>query len=213
VLQETARQGREGRLTKGNAHVFALLLLAEFKAQEALPALLEVISLPGDMAELLFDDAITENLPRVLATLAADRIEALDSLIENAELNSYVRWAGSRAIGYLVQDGKLSRASAVQRLQSHLRAAIDKQDSWQATVLDCDLCYLNPLEAKAEIDEAFAKPMSPTPSPPPAPFTTPRRTSGATTRALAAAARNSKSVACGRAATANLPQAAITARR
>src|SRR5437016_8153875 len=45
VLLDAARLGREGIVREGNAPVFALMLLGEFQAVAALPALMAVLEL------------------------------------------------------------------------------------------------------------------------------------------------------------------------
>jgi hypothetical protein len=135
----------------------ALYLLWEFQAREALPAILAAISLPGEGPFDLFGDGITEDLYRVLATLAGDRLEVIDSLIANPELNEYVRSAAAEVLPLLVRDGKLARADAVERLRGHLRRAIDLGDQALVEHLVTTLCDIWPHEARAEIEEAFEK--------------------------------------------------------
>ena len=52
------RRGAD-EVPEGNAEFFALFLLTEFRAKEALPAILEVVSLPDDLPFELFGDAVT----------------------------------------------------------------------------------------------------------------------------------------------------------
>lgn len=72
VLRNVAALARQGRPPAGHAHFFALFLLAEFRAKEALPAILEAMSLPGDLPFDLFGDAVHETLAPVVADLADD---------------------------------------------------------------------------------------------------------------------------------------------
>lgn len=157
VLQEAARLGREGIAREGNAHFYALFLLTEFQATESLQALLEVISLPGEMPEQLFEDAITEVLPRALAVLAADRLDLLESLFADRSLNEYVRSGAVRVLGFWVRDGRLSRSAAIEFLRNHLRTAMSGKDVWLTTAIVSTLTDLNPLETMPEIEEAFAR--------------------------------------------------------
>jgi Protein of unknown function (DUF1186)/SEC-C motif len=157
VLLEAARLGREGIVREGQAPFYALFLIGESQAIEALPALVEVLSLPNDVPEHLFDDAVTEILAHVLAALAANRLDELDGLILNPHLNDYVRSSASTAFEYLVRDQRIDRRSAVERLAGHLRNAISREDVWSVSFLICTLISLNGNEAKADIDEAFQR--------------------------------------------------------
>src|SRR5947209_952942 len=71
LLIESLRQGmelaRRGESGEDNTPFFALFLLGEFGAKEALPAILEAIALPKELLGELLSDAVTEVLDRVLA--------------------------------------------------------------------------------------------------------------------------------------------------
>src|SRR5947209_584992 len=69
LIEEATRVVQEGRTVDTNGHFFALFLLAEFRAREALPAIVSALSLPGEGPFDLFADAITEDLPRILPSL------------------------------------------------------------------------------------------------------------------------------------------------
>jgi len=157
VLHSTSNEAREGMKPEGDAHFFALFLLAEFQAKEALPAIIEAVSLPGDLPFDLFGDAITDTLARVLVSLADNGPDLLDSLIRNRELNEYVRWEAAQGYPYLVRDGTASREEAVERLRSHLRDAIDNEDVEITGPLVSVLESLFPAEAYEEITEAYRR--------------------------------------------------------
>ncbi len=157
VLQTASAAARSGATHEGQAPFFALFLLTEFQAKEALPAIVEAVSLPGELPFDLFGDSITETLSRVLASLAGDRHEVLDQLIRNRDLNEYVRWEGAQAYPLLVRDGRLSRLEAVEQLQLHLREAIQNDDFAIAGPLVSQLARLAPKEAYEDIAEAYRR--------------------------------------------------------
>ncbi len=155
VLKEAVQLGREGKVRGGNAPLFALFLLTEFEAREALPVLLGLFALPGLVLDELLDDVITEVTQRVLAVLAGDQPDLIESLIVNRQINEYVRWEAASALCCLVRDGRMPREEAVGRLVRQLRAAIAAEDSWGVTVIVNELGDLNPLEVQEEIKAAF----------------------------------------------------------
>lgn len=158
-IQRATEQVRSGEEPDVDVTLFALYLLTEFQAKEALPAILEAVSLPDDGPDDLFGDAITELLPRTLAILADDQPELLEGLMASETINKYVRWNAARALVYLVRDGRMTRAAAVEALRRQLRAELDR-DEWEfTTMLLWTLSQLNPHEAVAEIDEAFERNM------------------------------------------------------
>jgi hypothetical protein len=132
-------------------------LLTEFQAREAWPAILEAISLPGKGSFDLFGDAVTSFLSRTLVTMIGDRLEALDELVRNRELNEYVRWAAAEAFTVLMRYGRLTRVEAVERLRHHLREAIANEDHAMANGLVNELAPLLPREAYDDIVEAYGR--------------------------------------------------------
>src|SRR5262249_13870036 len=134
-------------------------LLTEFQAKEALPAIVDAVSLPDDLTEALFGDVVTEVLARMLACLAADETDVLDGLISNRQVNEYVRWAAADAVVLLVRDGRLTREDAVARLRRHLRNSLDTDDRPVVGPLVITLENLGAKEAYAEIVEAFDRVM------------------------------------------------------
>ena len=159
AIEEAVAEWRSGDKPVGHTHFFALYLLAEFRAKEAWPAILEAISLPGEGPFDLFGGAITADLARILLILAPGGIELLDSMIRNRDLNEYVRWEAVQAFCLLVRDGSLPREEAVERLTAHLREAIDGEDAQIVTKLVSTLCRLYPAKAVETIQEAFERGM------------------------------------------------------
>ncbi len=155
VLREATSRARAGRIPQGEAQFFAVFLLTEFRAAEALPAILEAFSLPGELPDALFGDAATCTLPRILAFFVGDRPEVVDKLIGDPALNEWVRWGAAETYVYLVRDGRLSRDDAVRRLQQHLRQAVDRSDSVATNGLVSVLDSLAAKEALEDITEAF----------------------------------------------------------
>ncbi|MEX2112230.1 MAG: DUF1186 domain-containing protein [Pirellulales bacterium] len=157
AIRDATASATAGHVPADNLHFFAFFLLTEFRAKEALPAILEAISLPGELPFDLFGDAVTETLRHTLATLAGDQPEILDALIANRALNEYVRIEAASAFLYLVRDGLMTRDAAVASLQRHLRQAIVDEDYEVIAQLISTLLYYGPQAARADIQEAFRR--------------------------------------------------------
>jgi hypothetical protein len=165
LLRRATERTRQGEEIDGNGHFFAMLLLAEFGAVEALPAIVEAISLPDDGPDALFGDTITDGLEQILARFAGPDAELLDRVIADRSVVEYVRNAAIQAYVLLVRDGQFTCGDAVRRLQGHLRAATavaDDADDWFAdpsnmvvTWLINGLCDLDTQPALDDIREAY----------------------------------------------------------
>lgn len=153
AIRQAIVEVRDGFPPDGDAHYFALFLLCEFRAREALPVILDALSLPGEGPFEVFDDVITEYVTRTILTLADDPLPVLEGLAANRHLNTYVRWQGVAGYLYLVRDGRLSREDAVQRLLGHLRRGMEDDPEILTPVLS-ELTHYDAREGRDEIRAA-----------------------------------------------------------
>jgi len=156
VLQHAVGLKREGATYQGNAPFFAMFLLAEFRAKEALPVVMQLLELPDESRYELIGDANTEVLPGLLAAIVDD-VETLEAALSNPALEHMAYWNCAAAMVVMVQMGRLSRGEAVRRLRAHLRRAIQQDDHDRATAIVHELSYLKPREALDDIAKAFER--------------------------------------------------------
>jgi HEAT repeat protein len=158
LLDDATRAIRSGRNVDTNGHFFALFLLAEFRAREALPAVLRAISTPGEGPFRLFGDAVTEQLAGILAALSGrEDLDSFLQLSQNREINEYVRRAALYRLVSMVSEGTYTRDEAVEILRRSLREAIDKEDADLISAFVDALHELYPQEAYQEIKECYEK--------------------------------------------------------
>jgi hypothetical protein len=155
VLRDMAANALSGQETIEMAPIYAALLISEFNATEAFPALLETIMLPDDAVDYQFGDFMCENAARILAHFAGETPDVIDSIIENRELNEVMRWGAVGSYCLLVRDQRVPRSEAVTRLRGFLRRAIELEDVTVIATLVHELSLLGPQEAKDEITAAF----------------------------------------------------------
>jgi hypothetical protein len=94
-------------------HVYAMYLLAQFRVHEAYPILIQLVSLPGEMPFDLIGDTVTEALGSILASVCGGDIAGIQALIENDQVNGYVRSSAMKALLSLVACGERSRDEIV----------------------------------------------------------------------------------------------------
>ncbi len=157
LIEETTALARDDEYPEDNAHLIALLLLTEFQAKSALPAILELLALPYETLDELLGDALTETTLRFLGVLGADHPDLIESMIASRDLNYYVRSAAAGALCVMVRCGTLTREEALERLARQLRAAVESRDQDGVTIVVCRLGILNPLELEAEIRGVFER--------------------------------------------------------
>ena len=142
-------------------HIYALYLLAQFKEPKAYPLIIEFFSAPGEITLDVTGDLVTEDLARILANVSNGNIEPLKQLIENPQINEYVRSAALRSLVVLVAQGVISRESVIEyfaelfttRLEQERSS--DQEPAYIWTNLVSNSARLYPLELKEDIDRAF----------------------------------------------------------
>ncbi len=135
---------------------YALYLLAQFREEQAYPLIVELFSTHD---EALFDanlTFVTETLARVLASVSGGDMRGIQSLIENPELNEYVRAAALRSLVCLVVNDLQPRDAVIAYFQSLFRERLERKYTFAWDVLvGCSLS-IYPEELMPDIRQAFA---------------------------------------------------------
>ncbi|XEC95732.1 DUF1186 domain-containing protein [Paenibacillus tarimensis] len=109
-------------------HIYALYLLAQFRETGLYPLLIRLLNLPDvDLGELLAD-VVTEGVGRMLASVFTEDIASIRQLIENDELDEFVRGQGLHAMAILVLHGKLEREGVVHFFRELLDTKASEDD-------------------------------------------------------------------------------------
>lgn len=111
-------------------------LLADLREQRAYRPLVEFLQSDPDRVESLLGDAITETLPKVLISLSGSDVLPLYELIENAELDEFVRDAAFTAWTYWAAKGQITPDNARTYLLKCLETLQPQADNhvWSAWV-------------------------------------------------------------------------------
>lgn len=155
-LRETADDPQKvARQQDAMLHLYAMYLLAQFREPAAYPILVRLFSMPGEVCFDIAGDTVTEDLDRILASVCGGDVEPIQRMIEDREVNEYVRSACMRALAILVAQGELDRSQVVEYFRSLFNGKLqcDAGFLWGSFVLAC--CDLYPEELLPEIERAF----------------------------------------------------------
>ena len=155
LLRNATQLARAGDCPSSVGSLIAILLLTEFRAPEALPVILEAVSLPNDGVVDLLGDIIPEQLSSVFAAMAPDATELIDDLIANSDRYEQVRLAAAKTYLLWVRDGRMTREQAVRRLGAHLSQAITDRDIQAMRGLVVALRAYASDEVREEIEQAY----------------------------------------------------------
>mgnify|MGYP001791596793 CR=1 FL=1 len=145
-------------------HIYALYLLAQFREQKAYPLIIDFFSVPGDISLDVTGDVVTDDLGRILACVNHGDIKLTKKLIENPEVNEYVKSAAIKSLVISVVQGIIDREEAKEcfaEIFSHFfenKSAVNKVENksyWVWTQLTLNSCRLAPLELQEYIQKAF----------------------------------------------------------
>ena len=142
-------------------HIYSLFLLAQFKETRAYPIIIEFFSAPGDITLDVTGDLVTEHLGRILASVSDGNIEPVKVLIENPQINEFVRGAALNSLMVLVAQGVISREFIIEYFEQLFSTKLEKEFSeeeepsyiWADLVINSARLY--PEELKQHIDQVF----------------------------------------------------------
>lgn len=137
------------------AHIYAMYLLAQFREKKAYPLLIRLFSIPGDSVLDFTGDVVTEDLGKILCSVCNGDIEPVKSLIENRNVNEYVRAAAFECLLILVASGQKSRSEIMAYFKELFNGKLERDHShaWDALVINS--YYLYPEEVFDDIKRAY----------------------------------------------------------
>lgn len=136
-------------------HLYAFYLLAEFREPLASPVIIKFFSVPGEIALDLTGDLVTEDLGRILASVNDGNIEPIKQLIENKDVNEYVRGAALKSLLVLVAQDKIPREQVIQYYQELFSNLGGEEDYYIWTILVINSAELCAVELNEEINRVF----------------------------------------------------------
>lgn len=139
------------------AHMYAMLLLAQFREKRAYPLVATFLSLPTDLIFHLLDDFLTESTGRVLASVSCGDQTRIRELIENEGVSSYARRQAVQALVALVGNGIAERDDVLAYFKTLIRSSISGRPNFIIGDIIYHSLYLYPDVLLDDIREAFAR--------------------------------------------------------
>lgn len=156
-LRESIARARCGQCVDPTFNLFAVHLFGEFQAKEALPYVLDSLSLTDDRAWNLYLEGLHESMPGIVYRLAGDDFDFYDRRIRSPETPYVLRRCLISSLYYLVKSGLLDRESLTCVAREYFRTAVDEsQPDYTCDTLDL-LLDCGDLSDFPLICEAFAK--------------------------------------------------------
>jgi len=138
-------------------HIHAMYILAQFREAAAFPLLVDFVSTPGEIVMELTGDVGTEDLGRMLASLCHGDLGPIRRLIEDPEVNEWVRSAALDALVDLYAEGQLNRENIIDYLKELFLFKAERKPRYIWSAMVNTACDLYPEELIEEIQRAYAE--------------------------------------------------------
>jgi hypothetical protein len=136
-------------------YIYCFFLLAQFRETKAYPLIVDLMIEAGDEADNLLGEFITEDLPRVLASVYDGELGPLFRLIET-DGDEFVRGAGFQTLSILYLYEKISRQELLQAFETYLRRCLEAPTTFPiATGIILESISIHSTELKDLIDQVF----------------------------------------------------------
>ena len=137
------------------AHIYAMFLLAQFREERAYQCIVDFFSADQKLVFDVTGDVITEDLGRILASVCGGDTGLIYGMIENPDLDEYVRSAGLEALVVLMAQGIITREEVMTYFQSLFYGKFEREPSFVWDSLVAHSCDVYPGEVAEEIEQLF----------------------------------------------------------
>lgn len=134
---------------------YAFFLLAEFKEQKAFPYLIDLLNKDEEIIEYILGDDYPEYLSRLLASTYNGDDEALFSIIENNEINEFVRSSTLQTFAILYLYGVKNREFIVNYFTKLLNEKSKDDDSYLYQEILVETGHLKLIELDGIVNKVF----------------------------------------------------------
>jgi hypothetical protein len=157
VLESVAAAPSEWAARNDNMlPMFAMFLLAQFREKPASPLLAKIVSAPGEIPFDLFGDTITEGLSQVFASVYDGNPAPLHGLVENEQVNEFVRSAALNTFLVLEHTDQMPRDTVLEYIRSLFHGKLQRTPSYAWSSLVCVVADLPAPELLEDVRQAYA---------------------------------------------------------
>jgi len=137
------------------AHIYAIFLLAQFKEKQSFKLIVDLISLPNEIPDDIFGDFLTEDLHKILASVCGGDMQPIKRLVEDSNVNEYVRAAAIKSFIVLLGEGVMSQNEVIEYYESLFEVKLEREFSQVWNELIYDSCEAGPSELYKHIKKAY----------------------------------------------------------
>ncbi len=136
-------------------YTYAYFLLAEFREQKAFPYLIDLLNKDEEIINYIIGDDYLGYVPRLLASTYNGDDKALFNIIENNQINEFVRCSTLQTFAILYLYGVKDRTFLVKCLKKLLTEKDEKNHSYLYEEIIDEVCHLKLTELTEDIDKVM----------------------------------------------------------
>ena len=156
-ILKNAKENYDEILQKPNyfAHIYATFLLAQFKEKQSFKLIIDLVSLPNEISNDIFRDFLTEDLHKILASVCGGDTQPIKKLVEDSNVNEYVRCAAIKSFIALLGEDVISQSEVIEYYKSLFQGKLEREFSQVWNELIYDSCEAGPSELYEHIKKAY----------------------------------------------------------
>jgi hypothetical protein len=136
-------------------HIYASFLLAQFKEKQSFKLIIDLVSLPDEIPDDMFGDLLTEELHKILASVCGGDTQPIKRLVEDSNVNEYVRCAAIKSFIVLLGEGVISQSEVIEYYKSLFEGKLERELSQVWNELICSSCEAGPTELYKYMKKAY----------------------------------------------------------
>ncbi len=135
---------------------YAVFMLAQFREKEAYPLIYELFSADAEKVDDAWGDLITSGFGQIIASVCDGDVDLINKLIEDDDVDEYVRSAAMDSWVYLLKAGKVTREQIIDYYRQLLERDWEEY-SFLCASLICNCIDIKALELMPQMKECFDK--------------------------------------------------------
>lgn len=136
-------------------YTYAIFLLAEFKEKKAFPYIIDLVNNDDEIVDYILGDDYPGNLPRILASTYNGDDQALFSIIENKELDEFIRASCLQTFAILYLYREKNREFIVNYFKKLLDEKDEEDNSYLYEEIFVETEQLRLIELEGIIEKTF----------------------------------------------------------
>ena len=138
-------------------HVYAMYLLAQLREKKAFPKLVRMLAQDRKIVDFLLGETLTEDFPAILCSTYDGNLGLLQEVVENRDLDDFIRNAALRAYVFLYQDRLIPQGEVTGYLKTLMQEHFAEDSSYFPTMVAHGVIDAHLLELIPDVEKLYGR--------------------------------------------------------